>query len=79
MKKLLFCAALIAAVAVTSCKSDDNGGDDGCETCDFNGESLELCDNGDGTYSLDGEEIELDGQSFNEIVFALELLGASCN
>ena len=79
MKKVLFFAALSVAVAVTSCKSDDNGGDDGCQTCDFNGESIELCDNGDGTYSLDGEDTELDGQSFNEIVLAFELLGASCN
>ena len=83
MKKILFFAAVLAAVTVTSCKSDDNGGgDDGCTTCSFDGEeeSVEFCNNGDGTYTIDGQEQDIpNGTSFNQIITAFELLGADCN
>jgi hypothetical protein len=85
MKKILFFAAVLAAVTVTSCKSDDNGGgDDDCTTCSFEGdsseESVEFCNNGDGTYTIDGVEQDIpDGTSFNQIITAFELLGADCN
>lgn len=78
MKKFLFCAALFSAVTFASCGGDDNGGGDDCTTCNFDGESVEYCDLGGGTYSADGQEFELQGVSFSQFIIALELT-QDCN
>ncbi|MCE2612281.1 hypothetical protein LVD13_04790 [Flavobacteriaceae bacterium D16] len=38
-------------LVLSSCSSDD-GDDRNCENCDLQGQTVELCDNGDGTFTL---------------------------
>ena len=61
MKKFMFVLAVISAINITACSSDDDGGSEtqgnsDCETCNLEllGESLttEFCDNGDGTITV---------------------------
>lgn len=56
MKKPLLFLALAATVAFTSCSKDDD--DNKCESCSANDTKVEICENGDGTYTLTvgGEE-----------------------
>ena len=52
-KKSILGISMLALMAIgfSSCSSD--GADDtNCETCDLQGQSVEICDNGDGTYTL---------------------------
>ena len=76
MKKPLLFLALAAAVAFASCSDDDD--DKNCDSCTLQGEKLEICDNGDGTYTLSGggesetiDEADLQGVSTKEFVDAL--------
>lgn len=87
MKKLLF-SALVLALAVTSCKKDDDGGDDrNCQTCDLTAQGTTVtsrfCDNGDGTMEVttggQTQTQSLSGQTFAEFILTYEQLGATCN
>jgi len=49
MKKSILLFAFVGTIVFTSCSSDD---DNGCESCTLQGERIELCDNGDGTFTL---------------------------
>lgn len=72
-----------------ACGSDDDSSDPvtDCQTCNQEVEgqniSSEICDNGDGTYTitfLNEEETEdLNGATFEQIIAAFEALGATCN
>ena len=47
--------AMAGTVAFTSCSKDDD--DNKCESCSVDESRVEICDNGDGTYTLSiGEE-----------------------
>lgn len=90
MKKIILSFAVIATLGFTSCSSDDDNSDDGsiseCLTCDLDilGTviSSEYCDNGDGTMTVttDGQEqtVDLEGESFDSVISALEQAGAAC-
>ena len=80
MKKPLLFLAMAATVAFASCSDDDD--DKNCDSCTLQGEKLEICDNGDGTYTLSGggesetiDEADLQGVSTKEFVDALCSLG----
>ncbi len=49
MKKAILFMALATTVAFTSCSKDD---DNSCDSCTAKGETIEICDNGDGSYTL---------------------------
>ena len=85
MKKILFLSSLILSLAVLtlSCSSDDDASSN-CESCTSDlGNRFEICDNGDGTFTLtqpDGTttitEGELEGFTPKEVVeLACELDG----
>ena len=72
---------LAIAIAFSSCSSDDSDDRD-CETCDLQGQTVEFCDNGDGTYTLSAAgqsetitEEELEGVSPEEYVELICSLG----
>jgi len=46
MKKLVLSMALLAGLTFVSCNKDDDGGN--CLTCEIEGESEQVCPNGDG-------------------------------
>ncbi|MGB5236736.1 MAG: hypothetical protein WBM43_14420 [Flavobacteriaceae bacterium] len=52
-KKCILGISIVAAMALgfSSC-SDDDGDDRICESCDLQGQNVEICDNGDGTYTI---------------------------
>lgn len=52
MKEALFLIALATTIFLLSCSDDD--GNSNCDSCTLQGEKLEICDNGDGTYDLKG-------------------------
>ncbi len=66
MKKLMYVAVVALALGFTSCGSDDDGG---CPSCDNGPVSISVCDNGDGTYSIEGgTPIEIpEGQTFDDV------------
>lgn len=73
MKKTLLFFALAAAVAFTSCSKDDD--DNKCDSCTAQGQKIEICDNGDGSYTIstnDGAETiteaELGGLTPKQVV-----------
>ncbi|QLE01051.1 hypothetical protein HX109_05535 [Galbibacter sp. BG1] len=75
MKKCIYTLLAIALLGLFSCSGDDDGGDSrDCKECDalvVSGEKSQLCDNGDGTYTLTypggSEDFELeDGEDFEE-------------
>ena len=85
MKKLLFLLSLAISLLflLTACSSDDDAKSN-CESCTSDlGNKFEICDNGDGTYTLTqaGEtstltEGELEGFTPKEVVeFGCELDG----
>ncbi|MEL6916726.1 MAG: hypothetical protein AAFO99_03245 [Bacteroidota bacterium] len=51
MKKPILAIASIMAVVFTGCSSDDDSNGN-CDSCTLQGERIELCDNGDGTFTL---------------------------
>jgi hypothetical protein len=71
---------LAALFAMSSCSSDDGAKD--CDSCTLQGKKLELCDNGNGTYTLsyDGKsetvnEAELEDLTPKEFVDFVCALG----
>ena len=52
MKKTILFMALVATVVFTGCSKDDD--DKKCESCTAQGQKIEICENGDGTYSMTG-------------------------
>ncbi len=50
MKKLVLMTA-VAAALMTACSKDDGPAKD-CESCNLDGQKVEVCDNGDGTWTL---------------------------
>lgn len=66
--------ALAGTVAFTSCSKDDD--DNKCESCSVEDSKVEICDNGDGTYSftIGGEKQEpledLEGLTPKQVVDA---------
>ncbi len=44
--------AFAATLVFTSCTGDDENND--CESCTAQGQKIEICNNGDGTYTLSG-------------------------
>ena len=51
MKKVVLFMALAATVAFTSCSKDDDD-ENKCESCTANDTKVEICENGNGTYTL---------------------------
>jgi hypothetical protein len=50
MKKLVLVAAM-AAASMTACSKDD-GPSKNCESCNLSDTKIEVCDNGDGTWTI---------------------------
>lgn len=71
MKKCILGMAMLVTMALsfTSCSDDDDAAND-CETCSAQGQEIEICDNGDDTFTL-----TVGGES--ETVSAEELQGVS--
>ncbi|MGB5169792.1 MAG: hypothetical protein WBN69_00025, partial [Eudoraea sp.] len=69
-KKFTLGLSIVALMALSfsSCSSDDDNDDTNCESCDLQGQSIEICDNGNDTYT-----ITTDGQS--ETISADDLEG----
>ncbi len=90
MKKFMLVLAVVSAISITACSSDDDDNSESandCETCnlEFLGESVtsEFCDNGDGTMTVTSSGVseteDLDGATFEQFIAAYKLLGATCN
>ena len=92
MKKFMLMLAVVSAISITACSSDDDGGagtqgNSDYETCNLEllGESLtsEFCDNGDGTITVTSSGVtqieDLDGVTFEQFISGFELLGGTCN
>jgi hypothetical protein len=52
----MFGISLLATLSMglLSCSSDDDGDSKDCDSCSAQGQTLEICDNGDGTFTLSG-------------------------
>ncbi len=71
MKKLMLIAVFAFSLILTSCGSDDDGNSN-CRECANGAVSIELCDLGNGTYSINGEgAIEIPADSSFDEVFEL--------
>lgn len=78
MKKCMYVAVLVAVLGFTACGSDDDSMDI-CKSCANGPISIELCDKGNGTYSINGEPpIDIpEGSTFDEIfMVSCETIGA---
>ena len=55
-KKCMFGIGLLASLTLglMSCSGDDDEGGKDCDSCTAQGQTLEICDNGDGTFTLSG-------------------------
>jgi hypothetical protein len=55
-KKCMFGIGLIATLSMglLSCSGDDDEGGKDCDSCTAQGQKIEICDNGDGTFTLTG-------------------------
>ena len=55
-KKCMFGIGLLASLSMglMSCSGDDDEGGKDCDSCTAQGQTLEICDNGDGTFTLSG-------------------------
>ncbi len=64
------------ALSFSSCSSDD---DTSCESCDLQGQSIEICDNGNDTYTIttDGESETISADDLEGIPPA-EYIGLIC-
>ncbi|NNG09605.1 MAG: hypothetical protein HKM92_05510 [Arenibacter sp.] len=71
MKKFILGMAMLATMALsfTSCSDDDDAATD-CDTCTAQGQEIEICDNGNDTFTL-----TVGGES--ETIPASELQGVS--
>ncbi|WP_282088593.1 hypothetical protein [Aquimarina algiphila] len=67
MKNLMYVAVCILVLSLTACGSDDDGNGN-CRTCSNGPVSIEVCDNGDGTFSIEGGAAQdiPDGSTFDE-------------
>ncbi|MBP2831118.1 hypothetical protein J8281_02865 [Aquimarina sp. U1-2] len=66
MKKLMYLAVVAFTLGFTSCGNDDDGGN--CRECIL---QTSICDNGNGTASVEGDATQYpipDEQSFDEFV-----------
>ena len=54
IKKCILGMAMLATMAFgfTSCSNDDDDNEKICDSCTLQSETIELCDNGDDTYTL---------------------------
>lgn len=54
LKKYLLGTSLLVSMAFsfTSCSSDDSDDAKDCDSCTAQGQNIEICDNGNGTYTL---------------------------
>ena len=54
IKKCILGMSMLATMAFgcTSCSNDDDDDEKICDTCTLQNETIELCDNGDDTYTL---------------------------
>ncbi len=52
----MFGIGLLASLSLglMSCSGDDDEGGKDCDSCTAQGQTLEICDNGDGTFTLSG-------------------------
>ena len=76
---------LTLSLGLLSCSSDDDGDSKDCDSCSAQGQTIEICDNGDGTFTLSGagdsetfpaSELEgVDPTEFIELVCELANLG----
>lgn len=80
--KLRMILPMAGLFIISGCSSDDDGDSRDCDSCTLLGEKLEICDNGNDTYTLtyEGEsetitEAELGGVSPEEFVEAICVLG----
>lgn len=86
MKRIFLAIGLITTLGFLSCSSDDDATKSNCESCTSNaGNTFEICDNRDGTYTssengvsetITEEDLELEGISIS-IKDAVELVCAS--
>jgi len=80
MKKVFLFSFLVSTLFVISCGSDDDGGKGNCRTCANGPVSVDICDNGDGTYSVNGDsdKIPIPSDSNFEAVVqqSCEIIGA---
>ena len=80
MKKLVL-GALLLGLVVISCKKDDDGGDNNCQTCDAYTEQgatfpeVEVCKGDNGNAFLEGTDTTV---PFSQYITALEVF-TSCN
>jgi hypothetical protein len=81
LKKCMFGIGLILTLSLglISCSSDDDGDSRDCDSCSAQGQTLEICDNGDGTFTLSGGgESETFPASDLEGVDPSEFIGLIC-
>lgn len=77
MKKALLFMSLALAVSFTSCSNDD---DDSCSSCTASNQKVEICDNGDGTYTLNvGDETSTLNSSDLSGLTPKQLVEATCS
>ena len=87
MKKIILSIAMFSTIYFTSCSNDDNVASQQCRTCELDALiaviTSEYCDNGDGTMTVttqgESEIVDLEGQTFDATISALEQIGATCN
>jgi len=81
MKKALFLPFLVSILFAISCGDDDDGGKGNCQTCSNGPVSVDVCNNGDGTYSVNGDSDKIpipSDSNFDAIVKqSCEAIGAS--
>ena len=66
MKKIMF-SAVLASIFSVGCSKDD-GPTKKCDSCTLQGQKIEICDNGNGTYTLSaaGETETLDEEDLGD-------------
>ena len=81
IKKFTFGLSIFALMALSfsSCSSDDDNEDASCESCSIQGETIEICDNGNDTYTLTaGGESETISSEDLEGIPPAEYIGLIC-
>ena len=82
LKKCILGISIVAtmAIGISSCSSDDDDRD--CDSCELQGQTVEICDNGDGTYTVSAAgqsetitEEELEGVTPEEYIDLVCSLG----
>ncbi|WP_062055806.1 hypothetical protein [Aquimarina longa] len=78
MKKIISVVVFSLFVGFTACSSDDDNGN--CKQCANGPVSIEVCDNGDGTFSVEGGTAQKipEGSTFeNQFNAACSQIGAN--